>query len=154
MSSFHRTNTEFTTRSETELSAEDSLRTILQNALPHLGRLWDAHLPVFITAPALARMLWFNDIYQLALNVPGKILEFGSQWGASLNILMLLKMIHEPWNAARPIISFSSFAEGFRVVSEQDASGGGEGASQTGGLCCDYRLEISVRTDTACPCNT
>jgi len=117
---FHRAQTEFTTRSESDLQAGDSMKKLLLDNLPNFGRIWDVHLPVFMTAPSLARLLWFNDVYQRALDVPGRVLEFGSQWGASLNVLMLLKIIYEPWNAARPIISFSSFANGFPVVGKQD----------------------------------
>jgi len=119
---YQRTDKEFTSRREDELMAGDQLRTLLQESLPEFGRKWDNHLPVFLTASSLARLLWLNEVYRLALNVPGRVLEFGSQWGASLNALMLLKMIHEPWNISRPIISFSTFSEGFISVDAKDGA--------------------------------
>lgn len=124
---YHRTDNEFTSRHEDELAAGDQLRELLLGNLMKFGRKWDTHLPVFMTAPSLARVLWLNEVYRLAINVPGRVLEFGSQWGASLNILMLLKMIHEPWNASRPILSFSTFSKGFVSVSAEDGTDAKQG---------------------------
>lgn len=118
--SYRRTNIEFTARGDDELLAGDRMRDLLLGSLPGFGQKWDNHLPVFMTAPSLARVLWLDHVYRLALDVPGRVLEFGSQWGASLNVLMLLKLIHEPWNAARPMVSFSTFADGFVSVDPQD----------------------------------
>lgn len=120
--SYQRTGKEFTSRRESELTDGDLLKTLLRDSLPGFGRKWDNHLPVFLTAPSLARLLWLNEVYRLALDVPGRVLEFGSQWGASLNVLMLLKLIHEPWNVSRPILSFSTFSEGFVSVDAKDAA--------------------------------
>ncbi|WP_457977384.1 class I SAM-dependent methyltransferase [Ectopseudomonas composti] len=117
---YQRTQREFTARKEEELAAGDELNALLARSLPELGRKWDNHLPVFLSAPSLARILWLDFIYRQAIEVPGRVVEFGSQWGASLNILMLLKMIHEPWNAGRQILSFSTFDQGFVSVDTKD----------------------------------
>ncbi len=120
---YQRTQHEFTARKEEELAAGDELNALLTRTLPILGRKWDNHLSAFLTAPSLARILWLDSVYRLAIEVPGRIVEFGSQWGASLNTLMLLKMIHEPWNASRQIISFSTFEQGFVSVDSKDGPG-------------------------------
>jgi len=117
---FVRAATEFTSRSSAEMAEGDKLKSLLLTTAPQLGPKWDVHLPVFLTAPSLARILWLDSVYRLALDVPGRCLEFGSQWGASLNLLLMLKMIHEPWNAGREIISFSTFDQGFTGVQVED----------------------------------
>ncbi|PTT82974.1 crotonobetainyl-CoA--carnitine CoA-transferase, partial [Pelomonas sp. HMWF004] len=40
----------------------------------------------------------------------------------SLNVLLLLKLIHEPWNAGREIVSFSTFEQGFAGVHAADGA--------------------------------
>lgn len=119
---YQRTQNEFTSRKEEELAAGDALNALLSQSLPGFGRKWDNHLPAFLSAPSLARILWLDFVYRRALEVPGRIVEFGSQWGASLNVLMLLKLIHEPWNASRRIISFSTFEQGFVSVDRKDGA--------------------------------
>lgn len=81
----------------------------------------------FLSAPALARLLWLDHVYRLALTVPGCLVEFGCQWGASLNTFLLLKLIHEPWNAGRLILGFSYFEEGFPELNSQDGQGAQRG---------------------------
>ena len=61
-------------------------------------------------------------VFRKALDVPGCLVEFGSQWGASVNASLLLKQIYEPWNAGLRILSFSTFGEGFLGADEQDGS--------------------------------
>lgn len=91
------------------------LRTI-----PKLGVKWDVHLLTFLTPAALARLFWLNMVYLKALHVPGCLVEFGTQWGASLNVSMLSKLIHEPWNASRRLIAFSKFHSGFPQPTAKD----------------------------------
>lgn len=112
--------TELTSRSEEQIQQNEVLRDILISTIPSLGGKWDVHLPLFLTAPSLARILWLDEVYRLGLEVQGSVVEFGSQWGASFNIFNLLKIIHEPWNAARHILSFSIFEQGFIDITKQD----------------------------------
>jgi hypothetical protein len=93
----------------------------MQN-LPQMGPKWDVHLPVFLSAPSLARILWLDLVYRKAIDIPGCLVEFGSQWGASLNVFLLLKQIYDPWNGGRRIMSFSIFEEGFTSVDPKDGS--------------------------------
>lgn len=113
---------ELTSRSEEQTRKNDILRDILLKTIPSLGGKWDVHLPLFLTAPSLARILWLDQVYRLGLDVQGSVVEFGSQWGASFNIFNLLKIIHEPWNASRHILSFSIFEQGFNEIAKQDGS--------------------------------
>src|SRR6185437_11043244 len=113
---------EFSSRSDAEISSSSKLRTLLKENIESMGPKWDIHLPVFLSPPSLARILWLDTVYRKAIEVPGCLVEFGSQWGASLNVFFLLKQIHEPWNAGRKIISCSTFAEGFKAVDPKDGS--------------------------------
>jgi hypothetical protein len=119
---YRKLGSEFTSRNDSEINASDELKQVLLQNLDQMGPKWDTHLPVFLSAPALARMLWQDLVYRKAIEVPGCLVEFGSQWGASLNVFLLLKQIHEPWNAGRRIISLSIFDEGFKSVDPKNGS--------------------------------
>ena len=115
-----RTQKEITQRSEAELLDGEVIRQLMLQIIPDMGRKWDVHVPAFLTPASLARVLWLNTVYEKSIDVPGNVVEFGSQWGASLNVFLLLKLIHEPWNAGRRILSFSTFSEGFVSVKPED----------------------------------
>ncbi len=119
---YSKVGNEFTSRKEQEIEAGNVLRAKLLETLPHMGSKWDIHLPLFLTPASLARLLWLDTVYKEAIHIPGCLVEFGSQWGASINTFCLLKQIHEPWNAGRRLLSFSLFEEGFLSVDEQDGN--------------------------------
>jgi hypothetical protein len=119
---FTKSGNEFTSRTQDQIDGNLKTRDLLGGILESLGTKWDVHLPTFLTAPSLARIFWLNHVYQEAIHVPGVLVEFGSQWGASLNVFLLCKLIYEPWNASRRILSFSLFEEGFTDVNQQDGS--------------------------------
>lgn len=123
----HRVNHEITERSEHDITAGQSNRDLLGSALPLLGPKWDIHLLTFLSPAAVARLLWLRKVYRLGLDVPGSFVEFGSQWGASLNIWCALKVIYEPWNSSREIAAFSQFEEGFRSLTTHDGGSVKEG---------------------------
>jgi hypothetical protein len=79
--------------------------------LPNLG--------LFLTSKALARILFFYEIYQKVVFRHGIIAEFGVRWGQTLSILSALRGIFEPFNRHRKIVGFDTF-EGFKGVSEID----------------------------------
>jgi len=114
---------ETSARTELEVNAAAEMKGLLLESIPQMGVKWDVHLPTFLSTSAMARLLWLDTTYQKSLEVPGCLVEFGSQWGASLNTFLLLKQIHEPWNASRKILSFSSFEEGFKSADSQDGAG-------------------------------
>jgi hypothetical protein len=101
---------EFTSSKKDELL---KTREILKNSVDEFGIKWRTHLPVFLGPSEIARILWFDHLFRLIVNVPGVIVEFGSQFGASLTTISNLSQIHDPWNASRRIFSFSTFGDGF-----------------------------------------
>jgi len=123
----HRVFREFTERSEADIAAGQANRDLLASTLPLLGAKWDIHLLTFLTPTALARALWLCEVYRLALNVPGSLVEFGSQWGASLNIWCALRTIFEPWNSSREITAFSQFESGFQSLTHHDGDAAQQG---------------------------
>lgn len=118
---------EFTHRNSADLVASSESIKILAENITKFGSKWDVHLPVFLTPPSLARVMWLDEVYRLALDVPGNLVEFGSQFGASFGTFLNLKLIHEPWNASRKILSFSTFDEGFVSIDKKDGDDIGMG---------------------------
>jgi hypothetical protein len=110
------------TKSESRVKRYERIKDILLDNLNNMGPKWYAHLPLFLGAPELARILWFNEIYQKIIDVPGVIIEFGSQYGASLNTFSTLRTIYEPYNVSRKILSFSTFASGFVNTDQKDGT--------------------------------
>ncbi len=79
--------------------------------LPNLG--------LFLTSKALARTLFFYEIYRKIVETHGVIMEFGVRWGQTLALLSALRGIFEPFNRHRKIIGFDTFA-GFRGMGPED----------------------------------
>ena len=77
---------------------------------------------MFLGAPEIARILWFNEMFLKVKDIPGIIVEFGSQFGTSFNIFQMLKIIHEPWNPSRKLVSFTTFNKGLTNVNKKDGS--------------------------------
>lgn len=126
---------ELSQRSGSERSADDDFFRLYMETLPKFGPLWNAHQLVFLKRQNLSRILYYHEIYQHVLKVPGVICEFGVQWGASTALLMNLRGMYEPFNYSRTIIGFDTF-EGFSDVDAKDG-----GLSQKGDYATakDYR---------------
>ena len=60
----------------------------------------------------IINVIAYNNLYKQIIGVPGCILEFGVQWGATLAQLISLRGIYEPYNYKRHIYGFDTF-EGF-----------------------------------------
>jgi hypothetical protein len=95
--------------------------------IDHFGERWSSHQALFLGSSEIARILWLNSVYQFGLNIPGSVIEFGCQWGASLNLFNMFRLIYEPWNISRKIIGFSLFEKGFKDVSVADGNLAKEG---------------------------
>ena len=80
------------------------------------------NLPLYLRSSVLAKVLYVNELYQLVLETPGVIMEFGAWWGANLVLFENLRAVHEPYNHTRRIIGFDTF-EGYPGVTEKDGSG-------------------------------
>ena len=76
------------------------------------GESWNLHSLVTLQRESISRILYYNNLYQKIVGVPGCILEFGVQWGATLAQLISLRGIYEPYNHRRHIYGFDTF-EGF-----------------------------------------
>jgi hypothetical protein len=76
-------------------------------------------LGLYMRSSALAKILFCNEAYQLILNQPGVIFEFGTWWGQNLVLFENLRAIYEPFNQSRRVVGFDTFA-GYQTISEQD----------------------------------
>ena len=80
-------------------------------------------LGLYTRSSALSKMLYINELYQLMLNIPGVIMEFGTWWGQNIILFENLRGIYEPFNHDRRIIGFDTF-EGYPVISDKDVESG------------------------------
>lgn len=112
-------NKEHTEKSSEEIVLNTRLLEILNPLLPKLGSHWNYHSLLALKRQSLSRLLYFNDLYQKILDIPGVICEFGVQWGASMVQLINLRGIYEPYNFSRKIIGFDTF-EGFSETCLED----------------------------------
>lgn len=106
-------------RAATESSQDARLLAIQNNLIGEFGPFWNLHQNVLLKRHSLSRLLYYNDLYQRIIDVPGVICEFGVQWGATLATLMNLRGIYEPYNHSRHIYGFDTFA-GFASVVDKD----------------------------------
>ena len=70
-------------------------------------------LPLFLTVHDMKRILAWQELYSLVLDLAGDIFEFGVGYGRDLNILACLRALMEP-NAPRRVIGFDLFSGGLR----------------------------------------
>lgn len=76
-------------------------------------------LGLYMRSSALAKILFVNEAYELILNQPGVIMEFGTWWGQNLVLFENLRAIYEPFNQSRRIVGFDTFA-GYSSIGPQD----------------------------------
>ena len=76
-------------------------------------------LGMFMRSSALAKVLFINEAYQLILDQPGIIVEFGTWWGQNLILFENLRAIYEPFNQSRRVIGFDTFV-GYPEISSKD----------------------------------
>lgn len=83
----------------------------------------DEHLLVslglYMRSSALVKILFINELYELILDIPGVIMEFGVWWGQNLVLFENLRAIYEPFNQTRRVIGFDTFS-GYASFSEKD----------------------------------
>lgn len=103
----------------TSTPSPERLRDLTINLVRSIGPNWHRHSLVAMRVEALARLLYYNNLYQMIVDVPGVICEFGVQWGATMTELINLRNIYEPFNVSRTIIGFDTF-EGFPSVHAMD----------------------------------
>lgn len=110
---------EWTQSSSGEQESNERLLEITQGLLPSYGNNWNAHGVLTLRRQSISRILYYNDLYQKILDVPGVICEFGVQWGTTLAQLIAFRGIYEPFNYSRKVYGFDTF-EGFPVIDEKD----------------------------------
>ena len=77
------------------------------------------NLGLYMRAPALANVLWIDELYRKIVDLPGAIMEFGVWWGQTLVLCESFRAIHEPYNHARRIVGFDTFS-GYPALSPAD----------------------------------
>ena len=112
-------NGELSSRSEQETLFDSRLYEISKKLLPEYGGNWGVHSLATMKRMALSRVIYYYELYQKIIGVPGVICEFGVQWGATLALLQNLRGMYEPYNVSRKIVGFDTF-EGFSRVDPQD----------------------------------
>ena len=76
-------------------------------------------LGLYMRSSALAKVLFVNELYELIVNQPGVIIEFGTWWGQNLVLFENLRAIYEPFNQSRRIVGFDTF-RGYQTITKQD----------------------------------
>ncbi|MEQ9412031.1 MAG: hypothetical protein RIK87_30245 [Fuerstiella sp.] len=79
------------------------------------------NLGLYLLPMELKRFLFFADLYQQMISVPGVIMEFGCRWGQNLATLQSLRSILEPYHHRRRLIGFDTFS-GFPEVAPEDGT--------------------------------
>lgn len=110
---------QFTQQSQDEQVRHQQLYEIASSLMPKYGHQWNIHSLVTLKRQTLSRTIYYNELYQKIVGVPGVICEFGVQWGATLAQLINFRGMYEPYNISRKVVGFDTF-EGFSVVDEKD----------------------------------
>ena len=76
---------------------------------------------LYTRGSVLVKYLVINELYELIVNIPGIIMEFGTWWGQNMVLFENMRAIYEPFNKTRRIIGFDTFT-GYSSFSEKDAS--------------------------------
>jgi hypothetical protein len=85
------------------------------------------NLPLYMRASVVAKLLYVDELYRMAMQVPGVLMEFGVWRGATFTLLESLRAVHEPY-ADRRLIGFDTFT-GYSAPAPEDGTGSlvGEG---------------------------
>jgi hypothetical protein len=77
------------------------------------------NLGLYCRSSVLAKLLFLDEFYRKVVHLPGAIMVFGTWWGQDVVVLHNLRAVHEPYNIARRVIGFDTFA-GYDVLSDLD----------------------------------
>ena len=112
-------NQELSLKTDQQKANDEKLLSKITSLLPQFGPNWHRHSLIGMKVQTLSRVLYYSQLYEKIVDVPGVICEFGVQWGATMVELTNLRGIYEPFNISRKIIGFDSFS-GFPSLSEHD----------------------------------
>jgi hypothetical protein len=104
--------------SEEQRAAREVLLDLFKNSpLPPEQML--TNLGLFSRSSVLAKMLYVDELYRMIVNIPGVIMEFGVWWGQNLALFESMRAIYEPYNYARRVVGFDTFA-GYDSITDKD----------------------------------
>jgi len=106
-------------RTDAQRERDRRFKDIALGVLDDSGPNWSIHTLSVMKRYTIARVLYYHDLYQKCLSVPGVICEFGVHWGAGLSTLLNLRSLLEPYNHSRHIVGFDTF-EGFAGADARD----------------------------------
>lgn len=106
-------------RSAQQVERDREYYELARELMARFGENWPAHCLSILKRNSLSRIIYLNDIYRQILDVPGVICNFGVHWGGSLSTFVNLRALYEPWNSARTVHGFDTFA-GFAGVTDKD----------------------------------
>ena len=69
-----------------------------------------ANAGLYLRSSAIAKLLFLQELYQMIINVPGIIMEFGVWYGQNISVFENLRAIYEPFNQNRRIVGFDTFS--------------------------------------------
>ena len=95
------------------------LELLQNNPIPNEQLL--ANVQLFIDSKNLSRILFMHELYKMAIDVQGVIMEFGTRWGPNAAQFSALRAIYEPYNRHKKILAFDTF-EGFPSVEKEDGN--------------------------------
>lgn len=78
-----------------------------------------ANAGLYLRSSAIAKLLFLNELYEMMLDVPGIIMEFGVWHGQNMAVFENLRALYEPFNQNRRIVGFDTFT-GYASVTERD----------------------------------
>src|ERR1700740_3694860 len=107
-----------TRASESQLKARQNLQELFMYSPLEPDHLL-VNLALYMRSSVVAKILYVNKLYQHIIHTPGVIMEFGVWWGANLALFESLRAIYEPYNHARKIIGFDTFA-GYPAIRPED----------------------------------
>lgn len=88
------------------------------------------NLALFLPWQEVARTMFFAELYQNIIDVPGILVELGTRWGRNLALFSGLRATFEPFNHNRKIVAFDTFSG----LTEITAKDGNSGYAQQGAL--------------------
>ncbi len=115
--------TEYNYRQETKATAENILKRkelyklFADRPMPDDQLL--TNLGLFMRSSDIVKILFINELYELIMDIPGVIMEFGIWWGQNIILFENLRAIYEPFNQSRRVVGFDTF-EGYPEISSND----------------------------------
>tara|TARA_Y100000780_G_scaffold191058_1_gene178958 strand:+ start:44923 stop:45672 length:750 start_codon:yes stop_codon:yes gene_type:complete len=109
-----------TRKTEAQATNREKMMEMFQNSPIPADELM-VNLQLYTRSSVLAKMMYIKELYELILETPGVIMEFGTWWGSNLALFENFRAIHEPYNYSRRIYGFDTF-EGYANLSDKDGT--------------------------------